>query len=1037
MLAHVLNQYDVDIAALSETRLPGEDSLTEVGEGFTFYWKGYEENVRRIHGVGFAIRTKLLEKVTESPTGISPRLMTWRIPLAKHRYITLISAYAPTLDSSEEQKDAFYESLHSTLTAIPKEDKILLLGDFNARVGKQAHLWPRVIGKHGVGKMNNNGLRLLTLCSELNLVVTNTTFQLKNRYKTTWTHPRSKHGHMIDFIITKQSDQKDVRITRAMKGAECSTDHTMLLCKLNLRIRPPVQRTRPSKKLNLSCLKDPRKLDAFRNLIYVNLTQDNGPPTASSDDIWTNIHSTLKQCAEETLGFKTRHHKDWFDENAEDIQKILSQKNKAHDAWLSNPNSTQLKQTFQNLRKETQLKLRDMENKWWINQAKDLQNLADSNDQHGFYNGLKAIYGPQKRNLVPVRSQEGNLLKDKSAILNRWAQHFQTLLNHKNPTTPNILDEIPLAPLANEMDVPPTFKETTDAIKSLKNNKAPGPDGLPSELYKEGGYFLHLKIHELILLIWNSEIVPAEFLKSDIITIYKKKGDRAHCENSRGISLLVVASKILTRIMMIRLCQHISESTLPETQCGFRKDRSTCDMIFCARQLQEKCNEQNKDLYIAFIDLQKAFDTVNRELLWTVLEKFGTPPKFLTILKKLHENMSATVLASGERSPPFNIEVGVKQGCVIAPVIFNIFISAITILSQRAIPMEDKVAIQFRLDGSLFNLRRLQAHTKTVTKHILELQYADDCALVAHTPQALQRSLNVVAGLYEAMGLKMNVSKTEILIQRKNPEPHLTFYINGDEIKQVTNFKYLGSIVSDKHSIDEEICNRINQASAAFGKLRSRVFLNDNLRLDTKIAVYTAVCISTLLYSAETWTAYRKHIKQLEAFHISSLQKILKLSWKDKIPHTEILQRAGTTTIETMLAKKQLRWTGHIIRMSDDRLPRQILYGQLPQGHRKQGAPMKRYKDQIKTTLKRCRIDPQALEGKAIDRPAWRSTCKEGLSHLEESIFNEREARRQRRHNPTVQQPNNPGIECHLCGRVCASRIGLHSHLRWHRRQQP
>ena len=145
---------------------------------------------------------------------------------------------------------------------------------------------------------------------------------------------------------------------------------------------------------------------------------------------------------------------------------------------------------------------------------------------------------------------------------------------------------------------------------------------------------------------------------------------------------MVVASKILTRIMLIRLCRHISEKTLPETQCGFRKNRSTCDMIFCARQLQEKCNEQNTDLYIAFIDLQKAFDTVNRELLWIVLEKFGTPPKFLTILKKLHDGMTATVLASGERSEPFNIEVGVKQGCVIAPVIFNIFVSAITLLSR-------------------------------------------------------------------------------------------------------------------------------------------------------------------------------------------------------------------------------------------------------------------------------------------------------------------------------------------------------------------
>lgn len=184
-------------------------------------------------------------------------------------------------------------------------------------------------------------------------------------------------------------------------------------------------------------------------------------------------------------------------------------------------------------------------------------------------------------------------------------------------------------------------------MKLLKNNKALGPDGLPAGLFKAGGNIIHTKLHELILLIWNNEQVPADFLKSDIIAIYKNRGDRSKCQNSRVLSLLPVASKIPTRIMLIRLCQHISEAILPESQCGFRKDRSTCDMIFSLRQLQEKCSEQNKDLYVAFIDLAKAFDTVNRELLWAVLEKFGTPLKFLAVLRQLHDNTTAAVLAYG------------------------------------------------------------------------------------------------------------------------------------------------------------------------------------------------------------------------------------------------------------------------------------------------------------------------------------------------------------------------------------------------------
>lgn len=710
-------------------------------------------------------------------------------------------------------------------------------------------------------------------------------------------------------------------------------------------------------------------------------------------------------------------------------------KNRAHNNWLAHPSSITLKNEFHNLRREVQQKMRDMENKWWTDFAREMQRLSDSNDQHGFYKSIKTIYGPTKRNIAPIRSAEGELLKDKAAIRERWAQHFNTLLNQRNPVEPNILDNIPNAPQAVNLDEQPRFDETVQAIRSLKNNKSPGPDGIPSELIKEGGQPLYHRLHNLIQTIWNKEQIPAEWLTSDIVTIYKKKGDRSDCNNSRGISLLSTASKVLAKIMLSRLTKHLTESTLPETQCGFRKERSTCDMIFVARQIQEKCHEQNSELYIAFIDLAKAFDTVNRELLWNVLSKFGVPDKFLTILKSLHDNMSACVSIGGDRSEPFKVEVGVKQGCVFAPVIFNIYLTTVTLLSHQQMSPDDGVKIQFRLDGNLFNLRRLQAQTKTEIAHFLELQYADDCAVLAHTPEALRRSLTIISNIYHAMGLRINVSKTEIISQRNNPAEPLTIQINGEDVKQVENFKYLGSVLTDKHNIDAEVLARINQATVSFGRLRSRVFDNTNLRIKTKVSVYKAVCLPTLLYGAESWTTYQRHIKKLESFHIRCLQRILGLKWQDKVPHTEILQRAGTISIEAMLARKQLRWIGHVFRMPEQRLPRQVLYGQLPEARRNPGGQKKRYKDQIRTTLKKCNIAPKELENNASDRKQWRVLCNEGCSHLEEARSLAREERRQRRHNQNRVLQASPDLTCQLCGRICGSRIGLHSHTRWHERQ--
>jgi len=143
------------------------------------------------------------------------------IRLTRGRFATLLSAYAPTLDSSNEEKNTFYAALRSTLQHVPHTDKLLLLGDFNARAGANHQVWQTVIGRHGVGKSNNNGLCLLEVCSEFSPCITNTMFQLQNKYKTSWMHPRSKHWHLIDFVIVRRSDLHDVKTTRAIRGADC------------------------------------------------------------------------------------------------------------------------------------------------------------------------------------------------------------------------------------------------------------------------------------------------------------------------------------------------------------------------------------------------------------------------------------------------------------------------------------------------------------------------------------------------------------------------------------------------------------------------------------------------------------------------------------------------------------------------------------------------------------------------------------------------------------------------------------------------
>ena len=330
-----------------------------------------------------------------------------------------------------------------------------------------------------------------------------------------------------------------------------------------------------------------------------------------------------------------------------------------------------------------------------------------------------------------------------------------------------------------------------------------------------------------------------------IITLYKNKGEKSDCSNYRGITLLSIAGKILARILLHRLVSAIVEEHLPESQCGFRANRGTTDMVFVLRQLQEKCREQNKGLYVTFVDLTKAFDTVSRKGLWQILERLGCPPKFLNMIIQLHENQFGQVRLSSDLSEPFPIINGVKQGCVLAPILFSVFFSMMLKQATADLDDDDGIYIRYRTDGSLFNLRRLQAHTMTMEQLIREMLFADDAALAAHSETAIQRITSCFAEAAQLFGLEVSLKKTEVLHQ---PAPHEEYhpphiFIDETELKTVHQFSYLGCTISSDAKLDSEIDSRLAKASRAFGRLYKRVWKNKHLKSSTKIHVYKAVVL--------------------------------------------------------------------------------------------------------------------------------------------------------------------------------------------------
>ena len=152
-------------------------------------------------------------------------------------------------------------------------------------------------------------------------------------------------------------------------------------------------------------------------------------------------------------------------------------------------------------------------------------------------------------------------------------------------------------------------------------------------------------------------------------------------------------------------------------------------------------------------------------MLWCILQKFGCPPKFLAVLRALHDGARARVTHAGGQSDSFPVAVGVRQGCVLAPVIFNLFLAAVNRIASPLVRTEDCLSVTYRLDGSLFNKRRLQSRTLTSTVDIFDLQYADDASLIGTSDEGLQRSLGSMVQSYTKDGLKINTTKAKIITQ--------------------------------------------------------------------------------------------------------------------------------------------------------------------------------------------------------------------------------------------------------------------------------
>ena len=624
------------------------------------------------------------------------------------------------------------------------------------------------------------------------------------------------------------------------------------------------------------------------------------------------FNTAVTESANEVLGKYRRTKKPWVTPEILDLcDQRKNLKNKRGDkkgAKMYRAVSRQIKKGMKNAKEA-----------WIKNQCEDIELHLKLNNTKRAYQLVKELTNEKQTHTSSIQNKTGKCLTEQQDILKRWTEYCSELYNYKTSGDTAVLRT---PPTADNDKYPILREEVESAIKSLKKGKSAGVDNIPAELVREGGDSMITFLTNVCNKIWQTGEWPTSWTQSLIITL-PKKGNLQQCQNYRTISLISHPSKVMLKVLLNRLRPQ-AEKIIAEEQAGFRPGRSTTEQIFNLRILCERYLQHQQDLYHVFVDFKKAFDRVWHEALWATLKFYNINSNLIKVMQNLYSKASSAVYFDNSIGEWFKTTVGVRQGCLLSPTLFNIFLERI---------MTDA----------------LENHQGTVSiggRTITNLRFADDIDGLAGSEKDLADLVDRLDKTSQAYGMQISSEKTKVMT---NNTKGITsdIKVDGKKVDSVAKFKYLGAIVTDEGS-KPEVRSRIAQATSALAKLTC-LWKDKSIRLSSKIRLMRSLVTSILLYSCETWTVTNDIQNLIQSTEMRFFRRLLNISYKDHITNVEVQNRIKQAIgpyqdLLSQVKRRKLKWYGHVARSQG--LAKTFLQGTVNDTRRK-GRQKKRWEDNI------------------------------------------------------------------------------------------
>ena len=512
---------------------------------------------------------------------------------------------------------------------------------------------------------------------------------------------------------------------------------------------------------------------------------------------------------------------------------------------------------------------------------------------------------------------EGIKLHDHDSVLNKWKDDFHDLYNmpeglHNNfdndfyhdiiATLPDIKRSELCNVDANDYDYNKRFvpAELDKVCDHLKLAKVVGPDMIPNEVLKHGG------IRNLLLQFLNmcfvNNVIPSIWRKA-IIAPIPKSASKDPCVplNHRGISLLSCLYKLYTSLLNLRMCNHCEKhGYLVDEQNGFRPDRSCQDHIYVLSSIIRNRKSTGENTYCAFVDFKKAFDWVSRDLLlYKLVTSFGIHGRLFNSLSTIYNSSTAQVRVNGTLTDSFDVSSGVKQGDIISPVLFSMY------LNDLATGIKD-LNCGVDINGTKLPI----------------LLYADDIVLIAPSEEALQKMLDFIEEWCNKWRMAVNIDKTQVVhfCRPLTERTACTFSLGNESLKIVSCYKYLGVIFDEHLSFDQNASVLADSAGRALGSIRTKLKYVKECGYNTFNTLFKSGVLSIADYSAGIWGT--KIFPQIEQVQYKAARYFLGVH--RFAPTEALLGDMGWSTARTRHRLLILKFWNRLCNLHTSRLTRRV-----------------------------------------------------------------------------------------------------------------